>query len=132
MQDIQKTKQKTQKINKHKAAKKPIIMTKNHAPSLQLKADLKTQKIPTIEIAEKIDNQIIETKSELYQILRKLDKTRYSSKKVKKLPNLNKLADNASTHEFSMIKTAVKNLQQRLLNLKRIRASMALPISALS
>ena len=101
----------------------------------------------TKEIAENIDKEIAETKSALGEYLRQMDGARSAAEKVqrlndlvaqatgKKLPKENPnqieingleiILDAAPIHELDAIETVVKNRQQRLLDLQKIKESMA-------
>jgi hypothetical protein len=101
----------------------------------------------TKEIAENIDKEIAETKSALGEYLRQMDGARSAAEKVqrlndlvaqatgKKLPkeNPNKIEiegleiilDAAPIHELEAIETVVRSRQQRLLDLQKIKESMA-------
>ena len=101
----------------------------------------------TKEIAENIDKEIAETKSALGEYLRQMDGARSAAEKVqrlndlvaqatgKKLPRENPnqieingleiILDAAPIHELDAIETVVRNRQQRLLDLQKIKESMA-------
>jgi hypothetical protein len=101
----------------------------------------------TKEITENIDKEIAETKSALGEYLRQMDSARRATEKIerlndvvaqatgKKLPKENPnqleingleiILDAAPIHELAAIETVVMNRQQRLLNLQKIKESMA-------
>jgi hypothetical protein len=101
----------------------------------------------TKEITENIDKEIAETKSALGEYLRQMDSARRATEKMerlndvvaqatgKKLPKENPnqieingleiILDAAPIHELAAIETVVINRQQRLLNLQKIKESMA-------
>jgi hypothetical protein len=101
----------------------------------------------TKEITENIDKEIAETKSALGEYLRQMDSARRATEKIerlndvvaqatgKKLPKENPnqieingleiILDAAPIHELAAIETVVINRQQRLLNLQKIKESMA-------
>src|SRR3990170_3014391 len=130
-------------------------LAENTAPLVQSNADVKAQKNPLVtikeyssamKIAEKIDKEIVETKSALGQYLRQLDDTKYAAEKLerlhdvvakatgKKLPkeNPNQLEvngleivlDATPLHELAAIETVVRNRQQRLLSLQKVKESL--------
>lgn len=138
-----------------KSPSKTEQLVENTAPLLQPSADLKAQKTQLVkikeyssatEIAEKIDKEIVETKSALGQYLRQMDIAKCAAEKKerlnelvakatgKKLPKENPsqleingleiILDATPIHELAAIETVVRNRQQRLMTLQKIKESM--------
>jgi hypothetical protein len=160
-----KEKSKTQDGAKPQTMEKPSIeaesssktdqLVENTAPLLQPRVDLKAQKKQLVkikeygsakEIAEKIDKEIVETKSALGQYLRQMDDAKCAAEKIerlnevvakatgKKLPKENPneleidgleiILDATPIHELAAIETVMRNRQERLMTLQKIRESM--------
>ena len=146
----------TKKSNREaKSPSKIDQLVENTAPLVQSNADVKAQKNPLVtikeygsamEITEKIDKEIVETKSALGQYLRQLEDTRYAAEQLerlhdvvakatgKKLPKENPnqlevngleiILDATPLHELAAIETVVRNRQERLLSLQKVKESL--------
>jgi hypothetical protein len=130
-------------------------LVENTAPLVQSNADVKARKnqlvtikeySSAVEIVEKIDKDIVETKSALGQYLRQIDDARYAAEKIerlhdvvakatgKKLPKENPnqlevngleiILDATPLHELAAIETVVRNSQQRLTSLQKAKESL--------
>ena len=138
-----------------KSPRKIDQLVENTAPLVQSNADAKAQNNPLVtikeyssamEIAEKIEEEIVETKSALGQYLRQLEDTRYAAEQLERLhdvvakatgkklqkenPNqlevngLEIVLDATPLHELVAIETVVRNRQQRLLSLQKVKESL--------
>jgi hypothetical protein len=115
-----------------KAQKNPLVTIKEYSSAMK--------------ITEKIDKEIDEAKSALGQYLRQLEDTRYAAEQLerlhdvvakatgKKLPKENPnqlevngleiILDATPLHELAAIETVVRNRQERLLSLQKVKESL--------
>ena len=116
-----------------KAQKNPVVTIKEYSSPM--------------EITEEIEKEISETKSALGQYLRQLEETKIVAEKIrrlhevitkttrKKLPKesqnqlevngLEIVLDATPLHELGAIETVVRNRQQRLMSLLKVKESLA-------
>jgi len=154
-EENEKTQTTKKSSRKAKSPSKVDRLVENTAPPVQSNADVKAQKNPlatikeyssVMKIIEKIDQEIVETKSALGQYLRQLDDARNAAEKIerlhnvvakatgKKLPKENPnqlevngleiILDATPLHELAAIETVVRNRQQRLLSLQKVKESL--------
>jgi dGTP triphosphohydrolase len=115
-----------------KAQKNPLVTIKEYSS--------------TREIDEKIDKEIDETKSALGQYLRQLEDTKYAAEQLERLHDvvakatgkkspkenpdqlevngLEIILDATPLHELAAIETVVRNRQERLLSLQKVKESL--------
>src|SRR3989337_2820973 len=154
-EENEKTQTTKKSSRKAKSPSKVDRLVENTAPPVRSNADVKAQKNPlatikeyssVMKIIEKIDQEIVETKSALGQYLRQLDDARNAAEKIerlhnvvakatgKKLPKENPnqlevngleiILDATPLHELAAIETVVRNRQQRLLSLQKVKESL--------